>query len=82
VSQGGRRALLAFLGAAGLALYLWPALKAPVVLWSDSEIDLAWARDGVGIVSPAPPPPSAHPAKPGWIAFLRAASVGSPASIL
>jgi len=77
VSQGGRRALLAFLGAAGLALYLWPALKAPVVLWSDSEIDLAWARDGVGIVSPAPPPPSAHPAKPGWIAFLRAASVGS-----
>ncbi len=79
MSQGGRRALLAFLGAAGLALYLWPALKAPVVLWSDSQIDLAWAREGAGIVSPAPPPPSAHPAKPGWIAFLRAASVGASA---
>jgi len=79
VSQGGRKALLAILGAAGLALYLWPAFEAPVVLWSDSQIDLAWAREGAGIFSPAPPPPSPHPAKPGWIAFLRAASVAASA---
>ena len=75
-----RRAILcALLGAAGLALYLWPALKAPVVLWSDSRFDLQWARDGAGIVSPAPPPPSPHPAKPGWIAFLRVATAGASA---
>ena len=72
-----RGLLIALLGAAGLALYLWPALKAPVVLWSDSHIDLEWARQGVGIVSPAPPPLSPHPAKPGWIAFLRAAAAGA-----
>ena len=73
-----RRALVCgLLGAAGLAFYLWSAIGAPVVLWSDSRIDLDWAREGVGIVSPAPPPPSPHPAKPGWIAFLRAASAGA-----
>jgi hypothetical protein len=50
-----------------------------VVLWSDSHIDLAWAREGAGILSPAPPPPSPHPAKPAWIAFLRAAAAGADA---
>ncbi len=73
-----RRAIVCgLLGAAGLAFYLWSAIGAPVVLWSDSRIDMAWAREGVGIVSPAPPPPTPHPAKPGWIAFLRAAAAGA-----
>lgn len=73
-----RRAVLgAILGAAGLALYLWPALTAPVVLWSDSRIDMDWAREGAGILSPAPAPPSPHPAKPAYIAFLRAAMAGA-----
>ncbi len=66
-----RRILVAILGVAGLALYLWPALTAPVVLWSDSEIDLAWARAGQGIVTPAGTP--GHAAKPGYLLFLRVA---------
>ncbi len=49
-----RRAVFAaLLGAAGLALYLWPAVTAPVVLWSDSQTDLDWAIAGEGIVGPA-----------------------------
>jgi hypothetical protein len=55
----------------GLALALWPALSAPVVLWGDSTIDLQWARTGVGIFRPAPS--GAHPAKPVYLLFLRAA---------
>jgi hypothetical protein len=73
-----RRAILVgVLGLGGLLLYLWPALRAPVVLWSDSAIDLAWAREGVGVVSPAPLPDVAHPAKPAYLAFLRAATLGA-----
>ncbi len=66
-----RRLLVAVLGFLGFALYLWPALTAPVVLWSDSRIDLAWARAGQGIVTPAGTP--GHAAKPGYLLFLRAA---------
>jgi hypothetical protein len=46
VTPARRAILCGLLGAAGLAVYLWPALEAPVVLWSDSHIDLAWAREG------------------------------------
>jgi hypothetical protein len=71
-----RTGLFLLLAAAGFFLYLWPALRSPVVLWSDSTIDLDWARRGVGIVSPVPPPaagelPQHHPAKPAYLLFLR-----------
>ncbi len=62
--------------AAGLALYVWAALQAPVVRYADSEIDLQWARDGVGILSPASAP--RHPSKPGYLLFLRAMVVAGP----
>ncbi len=72
-----RRVLYGSLAALGLALFLWPALAAPVVRWSDSELDLEWARRGVGIVSPVVSPH--HPPKPGYILFLRAAMALGPA---
>ena len=74
--------LFLLLAATGFVLYLWPALRAPVVLWSDSTIDLDWARRGVGIVSPVPPPAASedqhHPAKPAYLLFLRAALAFAP----
>jgi hypothetical protein len=73
-----RRLLYGVLAALGLALYLWPAFSAPVVLWSDSAIDLEWARKGVGIFTAAPAPPSPHPAKPAFILFLRAMTAVAP----
>jgi hypothetical protein len=77
-----RTALLLSLAVLGLLLYLWPALRAPVVLWSDSALDLDWARRGVGIVSPVPPTPGAeqpaHPAKPAYLLFLRAVQAVAP----
>jgi hypothetical protein len=71
-----RAGLLLLLALPGLFLYLWPAFSAPVVLWSDSALDLDWARRGVGIVGPVPPAPPgeeqpAHPAKPAYLLFLR-----------
>jgi hypothetical protein len=79
-----RRAPALLFGAialAGLALYLWPALRAPVTQWSDSAIDLELARRGAGLR-----PPTAeeialagkHPIKPLWILFLRAAGHAIP----
>lgn len=64
------------LAALGLALYLWPALSAPVVLWSDSALDLGWARHGEGIVTPVVS--THHPPKPGFILFLRAILAAGP----
>jgi hypothetical protein len=67
----------AALSVLGLALYVWPALTAPVVLWSDSRIDIAWAKAGLGILRPIPPPapgiPIGHLPKPGYLLFLRLA---------
>lgn len=67
----------------GLALYLWGALAAPVVSWSDSETDMGWARSGVGIFRPVPEPPPGeplvHPPKPGYLVFLAAAMRAVPA---
>ncbi len=71
-----RRASVGVLGALGLAVYLWPALSAPVVLWSDSAIDLGWARRGEGIFTPVVS--THHPPKPGYILFLRAALAAGP----
>jgi hypothetical protein len=78
-----RAGVLLLLAASGLLLYLWPALSAPVVLWSDSALDLEWARQGVGIVSAVRPPPPgaeqpAHPAKPAYLLFLRAVLAIAP----
>jgi hypothetical protein len=67
----------AALSVLGLTLYVWPALTAPVVLWSDSRIDIAWAKGGLGILRPIPPPapgiPIGHLPKPGYLLFLRLA---------
>ena len=62
--------LFGLLAAAGLGLYLWAALAAPVVSNSDSALDLKWAR-----TSPlhASDPDQPHPAKPGYLLFLAAA---------
>ncbi len=67
-----RTVFAAVLGAFGLAIYLWPAVAAPVVLWSDSTLDLDWARKGIGIFEPAPR--GDHPAKPVYLLFLRGAT--------
>jgi hypothetical protein len=75
-----RTVLYGFLGAAGLALYLWPALEAPVVLTSDSRIDLAWAREGAGILSPVTAP--RHWSKPAYLLFLRASILAGPEASL
>ena len=75
-----RRVLYGSLAALGLALFLWPALSAPVVRWSDSAIDLGWARRGDGIITPVVS--THHPPKPGYILFLRTAlSLGSAQSV-
>jgi hypothetical protein len=75
-----RRAVFLLLAAAGLFLYLWPALRAPIVRWSDSELDLRWAEQ-----QPMPAGAVAgemHPAKPAYLSFLRAGMLigqyGSP----
>jgi hypothetical protein len=60
----------ALLAAAGLALYLWAALAAPVVWNSDSALDLKWAKTSPLHASDAGQP---HPAKPGYLLFLAAA---------
>src|SRR5262249_18540950 len=65
-----KRVFLGALAALGLAIFLWAALKAPVVKWSDSEIDLGWAREGRGIFRPAAI--VGHAAKPAYLLFLRA----------
>lgn len=58
------------------AMHLWVTALAPVVRWSDSNVDLDWASRGEGFLYP----PSrgtlvgdatAHTPKPGYLAFLR-----------
>ena len=70
------RIAFGFLAILGLAVYLWAALTAPVVLWSDSTIDMDWAREGIGITKKVPPPPPGeplvHPPKVGYLVFLSA----------
>jgi len=76
------RLVLILTSVLGLALYLWGALAAPVVLWSDSQIDMNWARKGIGISRPVPPPapgePLVHPPKVGYLVFLAAAMGAAP----
>jgi hypothetical protein len=77
-----RRVVVILLGTLGLALYLVPAVLAPVVRWGDSEPDLRWAREGIGLWKPltaeeirrAP----VHSLKPGYLLFLRFASSAIP----
>lgn len=73
--------VFAALACLGLALFLWPALTGPVVLWSDSELDLAWAKAGLGVLRPVPQPPTGalgHQPKPAYLLFLRAATRALP----
>ena len=78
-----RYAAPGLLGALAIAFFLWAAWNAPVVLWSDSQTDLAWAKEGLGIFKPIPPPapgkPIDHLPKPGYLLFLRAAMLAAPA---
>ena len=65
-------ALLLF-GAAGSFLYLWPALRGPVVVWSDSRVDLALARERLGFLGGAAYRDAGgwgHAVKPGYVFFL------------
>lgn len=82
MQRPSRTALAGFFAAVASVLYLWPAFAAPVVLWSDSHIDLRWAAEGRGILgNPPPPPPGedvAHQAKPAYLAFLWAILSVSP----
>jgi hypothetical protein len=81
LSRPAVRAGLVLLAAAGLALYLWPAIQAPVVLWSDSALDLEWARTGAGIFHPVSDltgDAAIHPIKPGYLAFLAVATRALP----
>lgn len=51
-----------------VSAYLFVALVGPIVQWSDSAIDLTWARVGAGILTSAQA--GGHAAKPGYLAFL------------
>lgn len=63
----------------GLVLYLWGAFVSTPVQWSDSRIDLAWARSGEGIFLPVIPlPDSAHSVKPFYLAFLKGILLAFP----
>ncbi len=57
-----------------LGFFLWAAYRAPVVLWSDSHLDLDLARTPLGFLAGAPDHGGPmHPVKPFFIAFLRMA---------
>lgn len=69
-------------GVLGLWVYMWPALTAPVVLWSDSTIDLAWVRAGIlrspDQVAAIGGRSLGHPLKLGYLVFLRLAMSAAP----
>ena len=71
------RAASAAVAAAGVAGYVAAALAAPVVLWSDSRVDLALARERLGFLGGAAGDPggSAHAIKPAYLLFLAFCSV-------
>lgn len=71
-----RLLLYVALAAFGLAVYLVPAFVAPIVSWSDSTLDLDWARKGEGIATPVVS--THHPPKPGYILFLRGVLEAGP----
>ncbi len=83
--MASRRVTIALFAAVGLLLYLWPAIQAPAVKWSDSRIDLDWARHGIGIFSTVPPAEQlaagVHQAKPLYLLFLRCALVIAPVGL-
>lgn len=72
-----RRLAFVLLGAAGIALYLWPALRGPVVVWADGQVDMRWAREGTGLWKPLTSEEalriSVHPLKPGYLLYLKLA---------
>ncbi len=77
----GKKWAIGALLASGLAFYIWTAVTAPIVLWSDSRVALRWARQGVGIWNSLSSADTRelHPLKPGYLIFLRLAgrSVGN-----
>ncbi len=79
-----RASLVAILGLAGFSLYVVPALRAPIVRWGDSETDLRWAREGIGLWKPFTAEDartvSVHSYKPGYLLFLRLASTIYPSN--
>src|SRR5262249_61831094 len=68
--------LLLALGLSGIALFLIPAARAPIIRSGDTETDLRWAREGVGLWKrqTAEEVRQVHSLKPGYIFFLRLAS--------
>lgn len=73
------RVRLILIGLIGISIYVWCALRAPVVLWSDSEVDMKWARSGEGIWKPPVGSPTGqHVAKAGYLLFLRTAMSAVP----
>lgn len=75
VGRRTERLIFLVVAAAGLALFLWASLAAPVVVDSDTALDLQWARTGPLRASiPGIP----HPAKPGYLLFLAAATRAIP----
>src|SRR5438876_885827 len=66
-----------FLAAAGFVLYLFAALRAPVVVYSDSRVDLALASAPWGFLGAASPSDlgGAHTVKPGFVLFLAGCSL-------
>jgi hypothetical protein len=76
MTQIGTRILFTVTLLLGVGLFVWAALTAPVVLWSDSHADLAWVRAGVGVFKPVPLPANGvlgHQPKPAYLLFLGAA---------
>jgi len=72
LARGAKLALVLF-GAAGLFVYLWAAMRGPVVLWSDSRIDLALARERLGFLGGRAYRDVGgwgHAVKPGYVFFL------------
>ncbi len=72
LARGAKVALVLF-GGSGLFVYLWAAMRGPVVLWSDSRIDLALAREHLGFLggrSYRDVGGWGHAVKPGYVFFL------------
>jgi hypothetical protein len=76
-SRGAWPVFFLLLAAAGFFLYLWTALRGPVVVWSDSRIDLALAGERLGFLGGSAYRDTGgwgHAVKPGYVFFLTVCS--------
>ena len=72
--ETARRLVFVFIAAAGLALYLVAAFRAPVVEWVDSRLDFDLASRPLGFLLGTPDTGGPmHPLKPLYVLFLRLA---------